>query len=53
MMNGVLMMAGMEAISVPASQAKSFNEKMVHFYLHKDATEMMNFLASCYPDSGH
>ena len=53
MMNGVLMMAGMDAISVPASKAKSFNEKMVRFYLHKDATEMMDFLASCHPDSGH
>lgn len=53
MMNGVLMTAGMDAISVPASQAKSFNEKMVRFYLTKDATEMMDFLASCHPDSGH
>lgn len=53
MMNGVLMMAGMDAISVPASKAKSFNEKMVRFYLHKDATEMMDFLVSCHPDSGH
>jgi hypothetical protein len=53
MMNGVLMMAGIDAISVPASKAKSFNEKMVRFYLTKDATEMMDFLASCHPDSGH
>ncbi len=53
MMNGVLMMAGIDAISVPASKAKSFNEKMVRFYLTKDGTEMMDFLASCHPDSGH
>ena len=51
MMNGVLMMAGIDAISVSASNVKSFNEKMVRFYLHKDATEMMDFLASCHPDS--
>ena len=52
MMNGVLMSAGIDAISVPASRAQEFNEKMVRFYMHKEATEMMAFLASCHPDSG-
>ena len=50
MMNGVLMSNGIDAISVPAAQAQSFNENMVRFYLSKDATEMMNFLVGCHPE---
>lgn len=51
MMNGVLMSHGIDAISIPAARAQEFNEKMVRFYLSKDATEMMNFLAGCHPDA--
>lgn len=51
MMNGVLMSNGMDAISVPAASAQQFNEKMVRFYLTRDATEMMAFLAECHPDA--
>jgi prophage maintenance system killer protein len=51
MMNGILMTAGIDAISVPASKSKEFNEKMVRFYMHKDATEMMAFLVECHPES--
>ena len=51
MMNGVLMTHGIDAISVPAARAQAFNEKMVRFYLHKDATEMMGFLAGCHPEA--
>ena len=51
MMNGVLMSHGIDAISVPAAEAQEFNEKMVRFYLSKDATEMMAFLAGCRPDA--
>lgn len=51
MMNGVLMSHGIDAISVPAAKAQEFNEKMVDFYLSKDATEMMEFLAGCHPDA--
>ncbi|MDR2507187.1 MAG: cell filamentation protein Fic [Candidatus Accumulibacter sp.] len=51
MMNGVLMSHGIDAISVPASRAQEFNEKMVRFYLSKDATEMMAFLAGCHPEA--
>ncbi len=51
MMNGVLMSHGMDAISVPAAKAQAFNEKMVRFYLSKDASEMMAFLAGCHPDA--
>lgn len=51
MMNGVLMSHGIDAISVPAAKAQEFNEKMVRFYLAKDGTEMMLFLAGCHPDA--
>lgn len=50
MMSGVLMSCGLDAISVPASRAQEFNEKMVRFYVTKDATEMIDMLMSCYPD---
>lgn len=52
MMNGELMSHGFDAISVPAAKAQEFNEKMVRFYLSKDATEMMVFLAGCHPAAG-
>jgi Fic family protein len=51
MMNGVLMSHGIDAISVPAAKVQAFNEKMVRFYLSKDATQMMDFLAGCHPDA--
>ena len=51
MMNGILMSAGIDAISVPAAKAQEFNENMVRFYLHKDATEMFGFLIDCHPDA--
>lgn len=50
MMNGILMSAGIDAISVPAAKAQEFNEKMVRFYIAKDATEMMHFMVGCHPD---
>ncbi len=49
MMNGILMSHGIEAISVPAKRAEEFNEKMVRFFVGKDATEMMDFLIDCQP----
>ena len=51
MMNGILMSAGIDAVSVPAAKAQEFNENMVRFYLEKDATEMMAFLVNCHPDA--
>lgn len=51
MMNGVLMSHGIDAISIPAGREQEFNEKMVNFYLSKNATEMISFLASCHPDA--
>ncbi|WP_213991781.1 cell filamentation protein Fic [Sodalis sp. dw_96] len=52
MMNGILMSHGIDAISVPATKAHEFNEKMARFYLGKDATEMMRFLLDCHPEAG-
>ncbi len=51
MMNGVLMSSGIDAISVPAGKVQEFNEKIVRFYLTKDATEMMAFLVNCHPEA--
>lgn len=51
MMNGILMSHGIDAISVPAAKAQEFNEKMVRFYLSKDATEMIAFLVACHPEA--
>ena len=51
MMNGILMSAGIDAISVSAAKAHEFNDNMVRFYLAKDATEMMAFLVDCHPDA--
>ena len=51
MMNGILMSSGIDAISVPAAKAQEFNEKMVQFYLTKEATPMMAFLVDCHPDA--
>lgn len=51
MMNGVLMSAGIDAISIPAARLLEFNEKMVRFYVDKDATEMFAFLLSCHPEA--
>lgn len=51
MMNGVLMSNGIDAISIPASRAQEFNEKMVDFYVKRNATEMMSFLVDCHPDA--
>ncbi len=45
-MNGILMTNGIDAISVPAARVQEFNEKMVQFYLTKDATVMVVFLRS-------
>ena len=47
MMNGILLGAGEEAISVPARRRLEFNEAMIRFYDSLDGTEMMRFMASC------
>lgn len=51
MMNGILMSAGIDAISIPAARAREFHEKLTQFYLSRNGTEMMEFLASCHPSA--
>ena len=50
MMNGALMMEGIDAISIPAMRAAEFNSKMVEFYTTRDATSMMGFVLDCHPE---
>jgi hypothetical protein len=50
MMNGALMMEGIDAISIPAMRAAEFNSKMVEFYTTRDATQMMGFVLECHPE---
>ena len=47
MMNGELLSAGLDAVSVPASRVLEFNTAMIRFYEGRDATEMMEFMANC------
>jgi prophage maintenance system killer protein len=50
MMNGMLMMEGIDAISIPAVRAVHFNSRMTNFCRSRDATEMMAFVLDCHPD---
>ena len=47
MMNGVLLGAGEDAISVPGRRRLEFNQAMIRFYDSQDGTEMMRFMADC------
>jgi hypothetical protein len=51
MMNGVLMTAGIDAVSIPAVRAAQFNSRMVDFYMSRNATEMMSFVLDCHPEA--
>ena len=44
LMNGILMSAGHDAITIPAKQRLEFNTKMLRFYDSLDGTEMAYFL---------
>jgi hypothetical protein len=50
MMNGALMMQGIDAISIPAMRAAEFNSRIVDFYTTRDATRMMGFVLECHPE---
>jgi Fic/DOC family protein len=50
MMNGALMMEGIDAVSIPAMRASEFNSRMVEFYTTRDATPMMGFVLECHPE---
>jgi Fic family protein len=47
MMNGHLMVHGLDAISVPAARRQEFNAEMVDFFRNKDGDGMLRFLTSC------
>ena len=44
MMNGILLSAGINAISISAKEEAEFNKNMVDFYLSKDVDKMFVFL---------
>jgi hypothetical protein len=50
MLNGILMTAGIDAVSIPAIRAAEFNSRMVDFYTSRDATGMMAFVLECHPE---
>ncbi len=49
MMNGILMSAGIDAISIPARDKLAFNPAMIRFYDGKDAAEMVAFMLARLP----
>ena len=51
LMNGILLAAGEDAISVPAARQLEFNQAMIRFYDSRDGTEMMAFMAGCSLDA--
>ena len=51
MMNGLLLAAGEDALSVPAGRRLQFNEAMIRFYDERDGSEMMRFMTDCSLDS--
>ena len=50
MMNGELLSAGWDAISVPTNRILEFNAAMIRFYDSREATEMMQFMTGCSMD---
>ncbi len=51
MMNGQLLQAGYDAITIPARRKEAFNRTMIGFYDSRDGTAMFQFLADCSMDS--
>ena len=52
LMNGALLSAGHDVITVPAKRGLEFNTKMLHFYDTGDSAQMVEFLISCAIDKG-
>lgn len=46
LMNGILLAAGQDIITVPAKCREEFNTKMVYFYETGEASEMFSFMAA-------
>ncbi len=47
MMNGQLLSAGHDAISIPARRKEEFNREMIRFYDSRDGSNMFTLLAEC------
>ena len=47
MMNGQLLTAGRDAISIPARRKEEFNREMIQFYDSRDGSNMFTLLAEC------
>ena len=47
MMNGQLLSAGRDAISIPARRKEEFNREMINFYDSRDGSNMFTLLAEC------
>ena len=47
MMNGQLLSAGRDAISIPARRKEEFNREMIRFYDSRDGSTMFTLLAEC------
>ncbi|MCY4509491.1 MAG: Fic family protein [Acidobacteria bacterium] len=47
LMNGLLLSAGHDVITVPAKKRQEFNTKMLRFYDTADSSEMVEFLVPC------
>ena len=47
MMNGQLLIAGQDAISIPARRKEEFNREMIRFYDSRDGSNMFRLLAEC------
>ena len=52
LMNGLLLSAGHDVITVPARRRHDFNTKMLRFYESGDSSEMVEFLTKCSIDKG-
>ena len=47
MMNGIILDAGYDVLSIPYKRQQEFNEKMIRFYNTGEQQEMFDFLLSC------
>ncbi|WP_155853815.1 Fic family protein [Arthrobacter sp. H5] len=49
MMNGQLLQAGLDAISIPFNRRLEFNQHLITLYSDADATPLMQFIVGCRP----
>ncbi len=50
MMNGILMSAGRDAISIPFARRLEFNQGLISLYADANATPLMQFIIDCRPE---